>query len=486
MDDEAIDRQAGEEHRPSVGPDSAAIDRYRWQFDAFFDLVALEVHATQLDSTRHRMAEAISTINKLGENDRKTLIKLIDEHTGSNQDELNPKQFTLDILQKMENQRHALKLANKFVESFASHRRLPILFDSLLVAAVSAFEVQIAGLARIYFSGHPEALDAGSRDGAATTFTLYDLKKLSNIRDAIDLAIDRRVESLLFGSLTDWRRFFKDRLNIDMADLSPNWEIVREVFQRRHIIVHNGGRVSGRYINQVKEFTKEKLPREGVELHCSRDYLTHGLQELLALGVLLSFSVLGKLHPSEKEYLTDRLQTISYEALLGDRWVAVAKMASYGATTSTLAESRILFTVNGWIARWRMEGRESIRKEVEEWDFSALAPRYQLAQACLLGNIDSAFEIMARLVDSGDIAFDDLIEWPLLQELREDPRFGSLTPIALGKGGGADGKSFFKSPKSKVFHLMGCSKIGPHSVAISESSAKHEDLAPCKRCNPLL
>lgn len=361
--------------------------------------------------------------------------------------------------------------------------RLPILFNSLVVTAVSTFEVQIARLATDFYHAHPEALDAGS-----SNFTLSDLKRLGSIEEATGLAISRRVDSLLYGSFADWRRFFKEETNIDFSALAIDWNATREIFQRRHTIVHNGGIASRRYVNQVAGFLGDKAPQEGSPLRSDGEYVQNALEELLTLGVLLTVSLGIKLHKRDAEHFIILLNRIAYDALVRRQWRVSEKMCSFGASISTTSADKLIFQVNRWIALSRLQGPGAVREEVLKWDISALAPRYQLAKSCLLEDMDDAFRILALLVETRDIELQDLLEWPLLEHARSDPRFDLIVlSMREQKENAKQSVSRFAiTPRSKVLHILPCPRSGRASVEVTLEEAIEQGATPCKSCAPIL
>jgi hypothetical protein len=103
------------------------------------------------------------------------------------------------------------------------------------------------------------------------------LKKLGSIEDAVESAIASRVDGLLHGSIARWRKFYKDRLNLDFTDLAIDWATAEEVFERRHAIIHNGGRATKKYLNVTKQtgiVVDEPLisDAEYVRLSCCGDF----------------------------------------------------------------------------------------------------------------------------------------------------------------------------------------------------------------------
>ncbi|MFI9571425.1 hypothetical protein ACIG5D_08345 [Microbispora rosea] len=459
------------------------IDQYRWQFDALSDLIDLAPHASQLDSVERIISDLGKQTSTLSKDQIKLFVEITQKHLNDKSD-LSVKTYMRELLDHVGADANGALFLFKWHETLNRTPRLPILFNSLIVTAVSTFEVQIAKLATDYYHAHPEALDAGPKE-QAPSFSLSDLKKLGSIEEATELAISRRVEVLLFGSLSDWRKFFKDRLNLDLPDFAIDWNAARELFQRRHVIVHNGGYASRRYITQTADCNVGKPVEVGTYLDSDREYVQAALDQLLTIGVLLAVSAGIKLHTAQAQAFISKLQAISYETLLRRQWRVTEKMCRFGSSISITAQDAVLFTVNGWIARARLNGPESIREEVSKWDTSALAHRYRLAKSCLLGDHDTAFQDLAKLVESGDLDVSDALEWPLLEGLRSDPRFSKIiSGSEQDEITQQDKAKYAIAPRSKIVHILPCPRASSQAVEVTVTEAAKQGAAPCKICKP--
>jgi len=92
-----------------------------------------------------------------------------------------------------------------------------------------------------------------------------------------------------------------------------------------------------------------------------------------------------------------------------------------------------VFQVNEWLSCKRLDRIDSIREEVEAWDTSALGPTFQIAKAALLDDLDIAFEEARKALALEAIGEVQLLEWPLLEEMRADERFEALLLDASGR-----------------------------------------------------
>ncbi|MFF7161586.1 hypothetical protein ACFZBP_09370 [Streptomyces sp. NPDC008086] len=367
-------------------------------------------------------------------------------------------------------------------EALSRSPRLPMFLQSTIVSAVSNFEVLLAGLVSNFYEIAPQALEASSRD-KGKEFSLRELKEMKSLEDAIKIAIDRRVEEFMFGSFGDWRKFFADKMKLDFEDYAIDWNFLQEVFQRRHVIVHNGGHASRRYMQNVDAGLRKGV-KEGDHLQVDEDYLNKATNELLCFGYLLMSALALKFATGHSSGVVSRVHDFAYQNLAKGRYELVEKCTSYGAEISSSMEDELLFRVNSWIARQRM-GDKDVLREVNDWGVAALSPRYVLAKHCLLGEKTEAMQVLRGLTASGDIDLDNLIEWPLLEPLRGTDEYQELVRNAeVPEDWHFAEQVLFENPKTAMLHTRRCGLVRADFKRRSIGQIDLTSALLCKRCKP--
>ncbi|WP_086772535.1 hypothetical protein [Streptomyces bobili] len=369
-----------------------------------------------------------------------------------------------------------------FQEALRRSPRLPMFFQSTVVSAVSNFEVLLAGLVSNFYEIAPQALEASSRD-KGKEFSLRELKEMKDLEDAIKIAIDRRVDEFMFGSFNDWRKFFADKMKLDFEDYAIDWDFLQEVFQRRHVIVHNGGHASRRYIQSVGAGLRKGV-KEGDYLQVDENYLNKATYELLCFGYLLMGAVALKFATGHSSEALARVHDFTYQNLVKGRYELVKKCASYGVEVSSSMADELLFRINSWISRQRM-GDGSVLQEVEDWDVDALSPRFVLAKYCLLSENAEAMQVLRGLYESGDVDFENLIEWPLLEPLRGTDDYQELVRNAeVPEDWRFAEQVLFENPKTAMLHTRRCVLVRADFKRRSMGQIDLTSALLCKRCKP--
>lgn len=363
-------------------------------------------------------------------------------------------------------------------ETLLRRPRLPVLLNSLLTNLVSTFEIHIAETAGAVYRAEPRSLD-GSRE---PEFSLADLRDLGSIAEAVDLAVERRLDKLTRGSLAEWRKHFRDAVKIDLSDLAIDYDRVQEILHRRNAIVHHDALVSAQYL---KASGRSDVSL-GDDLSCSVEYVRAAVDELLALGFLLNFECLRKF-TDDDELCANRLHEFESRLVGSGRWRVLWRIAEHGLTIPDDALGRSIFQVNVWLSRKHLHGIDSVSTEVQRWDVSASDSVFVVAKACLLGDLETAFALLPELISSEKISGKNLLEWPIFADVRTDPRFSAFR-ASVSDSVDSDEAFEYESrmashyvgiPSSPVYHSIECRRAGAGAAPITPDEVESRRPARC-------
>jgi len=305
------------------------------------------------------------------------------------------------------------------------HREL--LNRSILMSLVSYFEVLVSELAHAFYRIAPDSILTDDK-----VLSVKELKKFSSVDEALRFIVSHRVEELLWGDINDWEKFFYSRMKIDMKMILDNWAQFEEYFQRRHIMLHAGGHVTERYLSNVDW---EKLrpymnkPALGTKLDITDEYLENSINAFEICGLLLCQEVWRKLIPGDNEHRFSSdsgLLDVIYQRLLGRQWYVSEYLSAWGDKDPEASEEGILICkFNRWLSIKRQGRWSDVEKHVENFDCSAKNIKYSIARASLLEQSDEFFHLLPKVIGT-DIPISALKEWPILDEMRNDPRFSEV------------------------------------------------------------
>jgi hypothetical protein len=317
-----------------------------------------------------------------------------------------------------------LKIFRRLARSGLAPRE-ELLNGSLLTVVVAAFESLLAGLYREHLVLHPNQLASQDKE-----FSLKDLLEFGSLDDARRDLIERRTDSFMRKGFDDWSRWSEKTLGMGFDELSLNPRIIEEVFQRRHLIVHTGGIVTQLYLDRV-ECGSDPPPKLGSEIHVSVDYLRAALDEVLVLGIALASVATSKwVKEDGGNEAAGRLTTSTYDLMKEGRWPLAKRLCEVGLGLGQTHAGVCIVKVNGWLAARALGEADACAEEIEDWDVSALEPKFRLAKAALQGDADRVMEWLPTTLESMGVEAAMVPGWPLLDPYRNDDRFKKIVDDA--------------------------------------------------------
>lgn len=280
---------------------------------------------------------------------------------------------------------------------------------SLFTGLIADFEAFIVALLTELYREHPGKLQAAGK--AVTWATLLEIEDLDAFRDQ---CIEDAVVETMRGSAEDWMTALKADHGLDVGTHASSDAFV-EMFQRRHVLVHNGGRASRLYLQKVPKSTCAPGERLGVD----EAYFATAADRLAVVALTLTVRALLQLSNRDNLEVERLTADWIYELLLRRRYVAVDEYAaSIPVDRMQNASAVQVIKVNWWLALKRLGRFEECREAVETWQVGHLGRTFHLAKLALLDEIKNASQLCVDLLSTGELPRRHWIEWPLLEDVR--------------------------------------------------------------------
>lgn len=365
-----------------------------------------------------------------------------------------------------------------FDKGFMRRQREPILLTSILVASIAELEQLASELVRSFYRLKPAALNGVKGDGEPE-FSLQDLLDLGSIDDAISLAVQRRVDNLMYQGVGSWRTYFREKMNIDVLSLGGDWSTILEIFERRNVLVHQGGMATERYVRFAKNTLKTSIA-VGSDLEPDEEYVRSAITHLHTFGVLLLTSVNAKVDGASGYMFPLRGLAEESYAALRHGWYSCSlilsrAMQDYAVDTADTLVARI----NEALSLKRLGDREGMLKIADSIDVSAASGSYRMARSALIDDLDSVFELLPVLISSDELAPRSVIEWPLLEEARADSRMEVIAPL-IRRSWNSEVPMFRYNERTRVLHRLDC----PRATELPDIAGPPSEAKPCGSCHP--
>lgn len=276
---------------------------------------------------------------------------------------------------------------------------LPTMRRALLITAVASAETMLIGiLRRLQYN----------RGGDERWGSLVNSPSL-----------DRTMRHLTRGSIDDWVPRVRTALDVDLPAATCDWYSVREIWARRHVLVHNRGVADAKYVARIPGATADTM------LHVDGEYLSTAID--LLCGFLLEIILLAwAAQPDRHTFVLQYAAMYAAGAETELRWPLAESLHHVAARIDTDTEMAAAHQVNVWLARSRRCGPDSVVDAVRAWLTDGLPPRFRLARTILLDERDAAISMLPSALLRGDVTRGDLRTWPLFDRLRGMVEFDRL------------------------------------------------------------
>lgn len=297
---------------------------------------------------------------------------------------------------------------NKAGVQFRYYSDMPRIHTSnTLVMLITRFEEFMSNFLIRLYTLYPEKY----LDQQKICFSEIINSGVDDIRQKIVL---REVDEKMRASYMDWFKLLQEHgMNFDSC--TNELDILREIYARRNIVIHNAGIVNETY---VKAAPKSQL-KEGDDAFINNEYLQTAFDTVKTIIYKIMIEATRIIKSDKIKYL-DAIFKMAFLELLSENY-AISTSVFNELMHAKMANTEIktMSKVNRWIAEIELHGLESIKTEIEGFDTSILDEMYVLAKELLLEHYEFATEKIKEMIKREIITVDILEKWPLFKRYRD-------------------------------------------------------------------
>jgi hypothetical protein len=247
----------------------------------------------------------------------------------------------------------------------SDEKREAIVGAALLPLIVSSTEEFLGAIVRTGLGLYPLAL--GEPPSVPNDILIKYQRNISTA-DIRRWQIDRQVAQFIMSSPNEWAKPLERWTRIDITNIGADWDMLSEMIQRRHVIVHNGGRADADYLSKVAPRLRRGL-YPGSKLTCDSAYLQPVLIELETWAICLALRFSKHFFKEEASVYDQIINRVIHLEELG-RWTqGLAIMDSFLLDPVPIESDRIILAqTNRWYCLQELgKDNESIRREIQSW-----------------------------------------------------------------------------------------------------------------------
>lgn len=294
---------------------------------------------------------------------------------------------------------------------------IQLLYKNSFISLLSTTEWFFSQILHFNYNKFPNSAGIDKK-----TLTLSDLKSFGSVEDAEKYLIDTKIEEILRGNLDSWFAMLKSDLHLGLSYIDPIKEELIEIYQRRNLIVHNGGTVNSIYLSKVHEDFRKGIKLND-HLFIDKSYLDNATNLLQKSFILIAAELWKKLDKTDKTR-GGILSDIVYENLLKSRWSICEGLTQFMINDANLEPTdKVIAQLNYWLCKKECEQIEEIKSELDKANFSDKKEIFQLALVALKDDVESFFKILPSAIDSKQLDIESLEEFPIFRTIRETPEY---------------------------------------------------------------
>lgn len=357
--------------------------------------------------------------------------------------------FTKEGLHEKEKKQHSQKISinlrfpgnNKVDEHMMNmskmNHHISNLYKTSFISLLSSVEWFFSQILHFYYDKHPKAAGIHKK-----TLSLEEIKQFNSIEEAEKYLIDIKIEEILRNSFSEWISLLKTELKLGLSYVDDFEKQLIEFYQRRNLLVHNGGIVNSIYMSRVDSVLTKNIMK-GDELGVDKEYLNNAISRLQIVFLLIACELWKSLDKDDKKR-GEVLGIIVYENLIESNWDLCESLTYFIKNDAKLdTTDKIIAKLNYWLCKKRKGEFENIKDELEKEDFSDKKEIFQLGLYALLENKEKFFEILPITLETKHLNTERLEEFPIFKEMRDTEEYQKFK----------ENSKFFKQASSEIIGL---------------------------------
>lgn len=310
------------------------------------------------------------------------------------------------------------------LDELRNQKSTEILAKSLFTQLFAEFDSYTGELLKVIYLKNDKLLKGISRE-----ISLSDLMDFQDLASAKISMLDKEIETFRRDSYAEQFATLEKKFNLPLRKFKE-WPDFVELSQRRNILIHNGGMISNQYISVCeREGYKFDTPQKiGDSIDVTFEYFLNASRILSKTGLMLAYTLWGKIFPKESELIHSALNDTIFHCLQQKRWRFVGDLEDFVLSEpmkKDITEIDLRIRIVNASIGLKFSGRDQdASKLLDSVDWSASYRDFRLATAVLHEKYDDAVEIMKSIGKTGEIIQQaDYHTWPLFTKFRERPDF---------------------------------------------------------------
>lgn len=326
-----------------------------------------------------------------------------------------------------------------------------LLYQSMIINLCTYIESLVLEIGRVYYKLKTDKMLGD------TVLKFEDIKGL-DADEIAETVIEKKVINLGYGSLVDWIKFFTETMKVNIQTLVDKYSVqLSEILQRRHLYIHNAGKINARYLENCDKRHLKKLgvsESKGTIIKTDKKYLYLCFLSVQVFGGVLGECVWykfvkGKEAEKEREAREWYINNYGFDFIVEGEYQTAQEYFELVINNFDISETADFYMrANYWQSlKWQNKLPETEVIKIKNIDLRNKDYLTKLAVFCLLDEKQKFFETYPKAISAGEVN-EECLEWPIFKEMRKDARFKGIFEEELKKRRGKKQKKNKQAKKS--------------------------------------
>lgn len=314
---------------------------------------------------------------------------------------------------------HLSTLAQKHEASVAATKGAEHLPEISVIGLISVYDAFLARLLKVVFKMHEEMVLTSDRE-----IKYSDLIRYGSLEEAKNQIIEKDVESVIRNSHHEQFSWMEKKFKLKLREGVKSWPEFIEICERRNILTHTGGIVSEQYRANCMSHGCKDVAKVGEKLATDAVYFKNAVQIVSEIGFKLGHVMWRKFAEAERADADSSLNQTALDLIVAREYQLAEKLLEFGAYTFKKHASdstRRMMIVNLANAMRLQKQGEKAKQILDQEDWSATGPNFQICVAAVREDIDTVCSLMRQ--GSGALQPEDYRDWPVFRGIRQSPAF---------------------------------------------------------------
>ncbi|WP_147470037.1 hypothetical protein [Corallococcus sp. AB049A] len=313
----------------------------------------------------------------------------------------------------------------KIIEQFRMNRsfgQAGLLARSLFLSIFSFFDAFTGDLLTALYRQRPELLDSSNK-----TMALKDIVSYKSIDDIREQVIHKEIEAFRRESYVEQFEILEKRFGIQDFRKLAGWQSFIECSQRRNLLTHCDGVVSGQYLQicRSEKCLPDPAPSVGDRLGLPLSYFYAAVDFVCEVGFNVAHVLWCKAVPDQRGVAEFVLEEQLQILLRQERWGLAEAIGRFGVKQKFSSDvmRRLIQIKYAQALKFAGKGKEA-EAVIKSSDWSSCVPDLRMCASVLLDDFPAAAKFMRSSGVHGEhVRQIDYIDWPLFREFVKSEDF---------------------------------------------------------------